>query len=286
MLLAWLFLNYVSGIPEAAYEEGVQAEKERTKSKFIGPKEGETAGVWMYSNLSPTEFVVSPSTEKIVFDGPIIYKTHVRYSGFFSEQYGFPGEYISSEMPNYLDFIAIDIKSAGKFQACSIKILVDKDGPFYHPPMEVYRPFAGTSLNMMRAAQPRRVQGFTERQYQSDFRNTFNSYDSSKNLRDAILGSYGLFGLQMEADATAEGTMYSPAVSVTKHNLFKEWVYVEMSTPCTTLTKNIFERPNVYLSSRQSGEKPSIFTFNKLVNFRLPNDLVNAVRQDFKKLDF
>lgn len=247
-------------------------------------------GVPMFSNLGPSPLFLSGAVRQRVFEGPILYNSHIAYSRYFAEQYGFPEQYVSDQLPEAVDYIAFDMKYAGNFSSCNIKMLIDKDGPIHVAPINVYRPFGGSSVGMMQAAQPKRSAGHGELRYQQRYRLDESEYYSSKAVQDAVHRDASLIGLD-DPEVTDSGvSAVTMPVHVIKHNQFKEWSFVELGTGCVSLIQRIVAHPYVFVTMRPTGSsnevsiRPQIM--DQFINIKIPDSVINPVRADFAKITF
>ncbi len=283
-------LLYFSGFIESQFEAGAKAERERALQLYLDTPDEEKGGVWYYSNLPTTEYQISQATEKSKFRGPILYSSHVAYSRYFAEQYGYPDDYVSDELPEFVDFMVFDTKYAGRFERCKMKLLIDKDGPVRIPDKNLFQPFSGSSLNMMRAAQPQRLSGFSEQQYQQEYRLNSSQYDSSKSIRQAIHGTFALAGLPKAANIRGNGTFFTVDIEVLNNNLFAEWSYVELATHCSPLTQNLFSRDEVWLVARPKDAPDNLWldprSTSEMINIKVPSRLQQSLNAELSKLNF
>lgn len=224
------------------------------------------------------------------FSGPIIYKTHVAYSRYFSEEYGFPLAFVDEQMPPYLDYFAVDVKYAGEFSSCTIRMLLDKEGPISLPEVDLYQPFSGGNLNMMRSALPKRNTDAKEKRYQWEFRTRKSDYDGRDGVPEAIHGTFALVGI--DDPETPEGKSVSQSVDIEtlKHGLFREWMFVELQTFCSPMLKAVFSRDHAYVlgnpTERKSGFTPSAKTFEESVQIPVPASVKSDVEADIAKIKF
>lgn len=259
----------------------------QTDSGLGAEQSEETNFVWHYSNLY-NEFIIAGETEKSRFYGPVIYSAHVVYSDYFAKEYGYPTSYVAASLPSYIDYVEFEMKYAGRFNQCNIKLLVDKDGPVQIPEEPVYRPFAGSSLNMMLAALPRRQGKFSEKNYQRQYRLSQHEYDGSKPFREMVHGSFAILGRD-EGPSSEYGSV-SLNIDIAKPNIFSEWTFISLRTGCSEVIKNIVDRQAVNLLMRPKGEGSSaamiVSSTEKFLSFELPMQLIDPVRRDFQKISF
>lgn len=249
-----------------------------------------SGGVEFESNLGPYEFRVDERTVKSRYNGPILYKTHVAYSPYFAGQYGFPNEFVDKGMPSYVDYFAMDIKYAGEFSSCHIKLLIDKDGPIPLPTEDIFEAHSGGNLNMLRSALPKRNTGVREKDYQWEYRMKKSELDSHPGLGDTILNSFTLTGFEDEQNPKRESTSFTVQIEKLKNRLFSEWVYVELGTRCGSLTKKAFSHKSVYVLGNPLEKKrnflPGPRTFDKSVKIPIPSAVKRAVEHDLSRMNF
>ncbi|WP_020400847.1 hypothetical protein [Kordiimonas gwangyangensis] len=264
---------------------------------FVGaedrlPTEANTApnGIEVHSNLGPSEFRINDRSEVTHFAGPIIYKTHAAYSSDFANGYGFPESYVSEELPKFVDYFAINIKYAGEFSSCSIKMLIDKDGPIALPDFDIYEVYSGGNLNMIRSGLPKRNPGPQEKLYQQQYRMQESEYDGKKGLADIVHSTFSLAGLADMSKPDGTHTFYTLNIEVLKHRLFSEWVYVELATYCSPMMKKTFAHDWVVLLAKPATEKgsflPSPRSMNRSVQIPVPSVVKEAVRADLSMIRF
>lgn len=245
-------------------------------------------GVEFLSNLGPSEFRVNEKTVVQRFAGPIIFNSHVVYSPYFAEQYGFPSHHVYPTLPPYLDYFSVDVKSAGRFSSCHIKMLLDKDGPVPLPKENIFQAYSGGNLNMIRAALPKRLAGAREKLYQQQFRMNQSELDSRLGLADTILSSFAIIGMQDETAPSNNHVSYTVAIETLKNDLFSEWIYVELATQCSPMFRRVFAQPKVFLLGNPKANKRSFLpgprTFDASVKLPVPVVVRDAVAHDLEKI--
>jgi len=247
-------------------------------------------GIEFHTNLPTSELLIEESSRVSRFKGPILYKTHAAYSSYFSEQYGFPTELVDADMPDFVDYFAMDIKYAGAFSSCKIKMLLDKDGPIPLPEYDLYQPFSGGNLNMMRSALPKRNTDAREKGYQREYRVQESDYVNRKGLADTIHSSFALVGLHDKSDPEGRSASYTIQIEVLKHQLFSEWDYIELSTFCNPMAKAVFSHNWVAVLGNPMENKrdflPSPRTLDRAVQIPVPAAVKESVERDLSKISF
>ncbi len=236
--------------------------------------------VSFYSNLY-NEAVIDEAKEE-AFVGPVLFNEHVAYSGYFAETYGYPTKYVSDELPASIDLMAFEVKYAGAFQRCNIKMLVDKDGPVDLVSFPVLKPFAGSALNMMDVALPRRIKGFQVSSGQQNYRSTQHEYLSSQQLRDYVHNSFSLSG---DGPGRASVTLL---VDVLKPDLFAEWSFLSLRAGCSELIGNIVSKQDVWMNMRFNGEASgndtSLQIVDNMIQVKVPQKVLVPLRNDLAKI--
>ena len=264
---------------------------------FVGagdksPSEANTSpnGIEVHSNLGPSEFRINDHSAITHFAGPIIYKTHAAYSSDFANGYGFPENYVSEDLPQFVDYFAIDIKYAGEFSSCSIKMLIDKNGPIALPDFDIYEVYSGGNLNMIRSGLPKRNPGPQEKLYQQQYRMQESYYSGRKDVANAVHNTFALTGLGDKSRPDGKRASHTLNIEMLKHRLFSEWVYVELANYCSPMMKTIFAHDWVAVLAKPATEKgsflPSPRSMNRSVQIPVPSVVKEAVRADLSMIRF
>lgn len=260
----------------------------QTKQDLGAEKTDQASFVWHYSNLRP-EFSLKALTTKSRFAGPVFFSSYTAYRQEFAESYGFPSSYVADSLPGFVAFMSFDMKYAGRFNRCNLNLLVDKEGPIKLPETAIYRPFSGSSLNMMPAALPARVEGFAEQPYQRKYRLEQSEYGSSRNLQNFVHDNFALLGTD-SPEAGGGHSFISTVLDVSKANLFEEWTFLSIRVGCVALIKNILKRDIVAVIARPNnidfttGLTPG--TATEFLSVEIPDLILEPIRNDFETIDF
>jgi len=248
------------------------------------------SGVDVYTNLPTYEYRIEEPERVSQYSGPIIYKTHVAYSPYFAEQYGFPADFITQDLPDFVDYMAFEVKHAGPFSHCNIKLLIDRDGPVRLPPFDTYQPFGGGNVGMLRSALPKRIPSAKEKLYQAEYRNQQSEYDGSVELRRAVHNSFFLFGLKDKEDLRGVGGGYSLSIEAFKQRQLSEWVYFELANSCGSMFNKTISQNWVALLATPKGAPPNFMparnNLEVAVRIEIPEAIKNAVAADLSKINF
>ena len=220
-------------------------------------KHEDAKGVRYYSNLENGFRVSGISSESTGYSGPIINSSYLTYSEYFERAYGYPKKFTSTSLPEYLDFIEYDVRYAGDYQRCRLKLLIDNDGPVELIPETVGQLFFGGSLEKFPSALPRKVTSHLEKEYQREFRLQQSGY---ARFGEAALNQYHLIGVGMPNEPEARASI-SLVVMSSRPDIYKEWTLIEVALSCSELTRNIFQHNEVFLALPPSisGEEDARF---------------------------
>ncbi len=262
------------------YERGLVDGRLETQERFEARPEEEKDGVWYYSNLD-TEFSLLEKPIKKKYSGPILFSSHLSYSKEFAERYGYPDSYVTDELPSFVDYIEFEMKYAAGFNRCNIKMLVEKSAPVRLPKFPIFRAYAGTSLNMMPAAQPRQNRDFSERDYQQKFRMQSHEYFSDAALKASVHESFALVG----------AGLVTMRIDVAKQNLFAEWDFLSLRVGCSDLIKSLTRRGYMTILMRPKDSEAdsipmSLKDASKFIQVAVPQKIAKLVKADFDKIDF
>jgi hypothetical protein len=243
-------------------------------------------GVKRYSNYKSWNRLSEDGKREDFYNGIIIFSSTIAYSERFARAYGYPEKHVTSELPEFVDFIEYEMKYAGEFQQCQLKLLIDKDGPVKLAPEPMFFVFNGGNLEMFRAALPRKISTHAEKQYQREFRLNKSAYAKYGNY---VLNNYHLIGRGLQGTPNAFSSI-SLVMTISKPDLFSEWTYVALGIGCTELTRNIMRHNKVSLAMPPSETKKTSTTriknVGEVVEFVLPSTFRQQALTTLNKIDF
>lgn len=233
-IVAGMTLRNADSLPKNVASENVTA----------SPGVSDVLGVQRISNFSSWDRVTIGVENEDVYEGNIILSSVVTYSDYFSRAYGYPAELINEGLPDYIDFLAYEIKYAGSFQRCRLKLLVDKESVISLEGRSFFNVAGGANKENFRAALPRKTSAHSEKPYQREFRLNSSSYS---RFADYALNNFFLFGRGKNGDQKSFASVSFPVVE-SNPDVFSEWVYISLGVGCTKLGTNILSHDEVYLA--------------------------------------
>lgn len=237
-------------------------------------------GVKQYSNLKRYNQLANDGATETIFDGPILYNTFLVYSQYFADNYGYPQEFVSDELPGFVDLIQYEMKYAGDFQNCHLKILIDKDGPARLPKTD------GFVFTGPRIALPTKKPGFAEKAYQKKFRLEDSLF---ARWRQDYSQNYALMGVGEKENKESRGRL-SLGIIASNPFVFPEWDAVSFSAPCTKLIKKIFRRDEAFLAMRSRSDDRSkrimFETLDEMIVVRFPETLRRQIADAYELIEF
>lgn len=233
------------------YTSSKQAPKTRDIStptnRLIGVPKG--GGVKQLTNLRAGYKLMSDHLTTTNFDGPIIQAATVAYSEYFARAYGYPESHLAPELPDFIDYIAYEIKYAGSFQKCQLKLLIDKDTQVHVPNAVTSSLFFGGNTEMFRAPLPPRLKSHGEKPYQRDFRLKRSTYASYGHF---ALNNFQLIGKGKPGAPEAAASLTLPMIA-SDPGVFDEWNFITLSFACSELAQDLLVHDRVSLRIRRAN---------------------------------
>lgn len=243
-------------------------------------------GVKYLTNLRAGYKVISGHLNTSTFDGPVVQAATIAYSEYFARAYGYPETYVAPELPDFVDYIAYEIKYAGSFQKCQLKLLIDKGSLVQVPDAVTSSLFFGGNTEMFRAPLPPRLKSHGERAYQRDFRLTRSTY---ANYGHYALNNFQLVGEGKSDSPDARASLTLPMVA-SDPGVFEEWNFVTLAFACSELAQNLLEHDRVLLKMRPSTDvdtRANIDTrASKPTSVRLPLRLKQRALRILHEIEF